>query len=129
MWKGMTNITRQQCMEFGQVATLAALVCCLYFHDFRLGTVALILLAITLLLPRLFYPLAVIWFALAKILGEINIRVLLTLVFVIVVLPVGLIRKWRGKDTLQLRRFKKGSASVMDIRNHVYTKEDLRHTF
>ena len=129
MWKKMTNITRQQCMEFGQVATLAALVCCLYFRDFRLVSVALVLLAITLLLPRLFYPLAVIWFALAKILGEINIRILLTLVFVIVVLPVGLIRKWRGKDTLQLRRFKKGSASVMDIRNHAYTKEDLRHTF
>lgn len=129
MWKEMTNITRQQCVEFGQVATLAALVCCLYFHDFRLVSVALVLLAITLLLPRLFYPLAVIWFALAKILGEINIRVLLTLVFVIVVLPVGLIRKWRGKDTLQLRRFKKGSASVMDIRNHVYTKEALKHTF
>lgn len=129
MWKGMTNITRQQCMEFGQVATLAALVAALYFHDFRLVSVALVLLVITLLLPRLFYPLAVIWFGLAKILGEINIRILLTLVFVLVVLPVGLVRKWRGKDTLQLRRFKKGSASVMDIRNHAYTKDDLRHTF
>jgi membrane protein implicated in regulation of membrane protease activity len=105
------------------------LVTALYRHDFRLVTAALLLLVITLLLPRLFYPLAVIWFGLAKLLGEINIRVLLTLVFVLVVVPVGLVRKWRGKDTLQLRRFKKGTASVMDIRNHVYTKEELRHTF
>jgi len=129
MWKNSSNITRQQCVEFGQVATLAMLVTALYRHDFRLVTAALLLLVITLLLPRLFYPLAVIWFGLAKLLGEINIRVLLTLVFVLVVVPVGLVRKWRGKDTLQLRRFKKGTASVMDIRNHVYTKEELRHTF
>ncbi|SEW49718.1 SxtJ family membrane protein [Chitinophaga arvensicola] len=129
MWKNIGNITRQQCIEFGQVATLAMLVAALYRHDFHLVAAALVLLAITLVLPRLFYPLAVIWFGLAKILGEINIRVLLTLVFVLVVVPVGLIRKWRGKDTLQLRRFKKGTASVMDIRNHVYTKEELRHTF
>lgn len=129
MWKGFTNITRQQCIEFGQVAAVAVLVAALYFRDFRVVAVALFVLLITLLAPRLFYPLAVIWFGIAKVLGEVNIRILLTLVFVLVVVPVGIWRKWRGKDTLQLRRFKKDKASVMDIRNHVYTKEDLQHTF
>jgi hypothetical protein len=75
------------------------------------------------------YPLAVVWFGLAKVLGEINVRILLTLVFIVVVIPVGMWRKWMRKDTLQLRRFKKDKGSVMDIRNHVYTKEDLQHTF
>ncbi|MEI3801406.1 MULTISPECIES: SxtJ family membrane protein [unclassified Chitinophaga] len=129
MWKGFTNITRQQCIEFGQVAATALLVAALYFRDFRLVAVALPVLLITMLAPRLFYPLAVTWFGLAKVLGEINIRILLTLVFVLVVVPVGIWRKWRGKDALQLRRFKKEKTSVMDIRNHVYTKEDLLHTF
>jgi hypothetical protein len=125
----ITNIKRQQCIEFGQVASLAMLVAALYFRDFRMVAVALILLLITLLAPRLFYPLAIIWFAIAKILGEINIRILLTLVFLLVVVPVGIWRKWRGKDTLQLHSFKKEKGSVMVIRNHVYTKEDLQHTF
>lgn len=129
MWKGITNITRQQCIEFGQVAATAVLAASLYFRDFPLAAVALLLLLITLLAPRLFYPLAVIWFGIAKVLGEVNIRILLTLVFMLVVVPVGIWRKWRGKDTLQLRRFKKDKASVMDIRNHIYTKEDLQHTF
>jgi Saxitoxin biosynthesis operon protein SxtJ len=129
MWKGFVNITRQQCIESGQVAAIVILAVALYSRDFRLVALALTVLLITLLAPRLFYPLAVTWFGLAKVLGEVNIRILLTLVFVLVVVPVGLWRKWRGKDALQLRRFKKEKTSVMDIRNHVYTKEDLRHTF
>lgn len=116
-------------MEFGQVAAAAMLAASLYYRDFRLVIAALLLLLIILLAPRLLYPLALLWFGLAKVLGEINVRILLTLVFILVVIPMGLWRKWRGKDTLQLRRFKKDEGSVMDIRNHVYTKEDLQHTF
>jgi Saxitoxin biosynthesis operon protein SxtJ len=122
-------ITRQQCIEFGQVAALAAIIGALYDRNFHWVAVALGVLAVTILVPRLFYPLAWGWFGLSKILGEINIRVLLTLVFLLVVLPVGLWRKLRGKDTLQLRRFKKDDASVMVVRDHLYTKESLRHTF
>ncbi|MGF6848204.1 multisubunit Na+/H+ antiporter MnhG subunit [Chitinophaga sp. W3I9] len=129
MWKRFTHITLQQCIESGQVAVAALLAAALYFRDFRLVTIALLLLLITLLAPRLFYPLAVIWLGIGKVLGEVNIRILLTLVFILVVVPVGLWRKWRGKDTLQLRGFKKEKGSVMVTRNHVYTKEDLLHTF
>ncbi|HWV65045.1 SxtJ family membrane protein [Chitinophaga sp.] len=129
MWKEITHISRQQCMESGQVAAAAMLAVSLYYRDFRLVAVALLFLLITLLAPRLLYPLAVVWFGLAKVLGEINVRILLTLVFIVVVIPVGMWRKWMRKDTLQLRRFKKDKGSVMDIRNHVYTKEDLQHTF
>ena len=124
-----TVITRQQCIEFGQVAVLAAIVAALYDRNFHWVSLALVVIAITILLPRLFYPLAWVWFGFSKILGEINIRVLLTLVFVLVVLPVGLWRKLRGRDSLQLRRFKKDDASVMIVRDHLYTKEELRHTF
>ena len=129
MWKGIIPISRQQCIEFGQVAAAAMLAASLYYRDFRLVAVALLLLLITLLAPRLLYPLALLWFGGAKVLGEINVRILLSLVFILVVVPVGLWRKWRGKDPLQLRRFKKDKETVMVIRNHVYTKEDLQHTF
>lgn len=129
MQKSSAVITRQQCIEFGQVVVLAAIVAALYYRNFQLVALALVALAITILVPRLFHPLAWIWFGFSKILGEINIRILLTLVFVLVVLPVGLWRKRRGRDSLLLRRFKKDDASVMVVRNHLYTKEDLQHTF
>jgi type VI protein secretion system component VasK len=122
-------VTRQQCIAFGQVAVLAAIVAALYTHNFQLIYLALAALLITILVPRIFLPLAGIWFGLSKILGEINIRLLLTLVFVTVVLPVGLWRKLRGRDSLQLHRFKKDHDSVMVVRDHLYAKEDLLHTF
>ena len=125
----MGKVSRQQCTEFGQVAVFAAIAAALYYRNFHFVSAALVLILLTILAPKVFYPLALLWFGLLKILGEINIRVLLTLVFVLMVLPVGLWRKLCGKDSLQLRQFKKGSGSVMVKRDHLYTKEDLRHTF
>jgi hypothetical protein len=125
----MGKVSRQQCTEFGQVAVLAAVAAALYYRQFHFVSAALILTLLTILAPKVFYPLALLWFGLSKILGEINIRVLLTLVFVVVVVPVGWWRRLRGKDGLQLRQFKKGRGSVMIKRDHWYTKEDLRHTF
>lgn len=69
------------------------------------------------------------WLAFAEILGTINLRILLGILFVLLVVPVGLWRRWRGIDNLQLRQFKKSRRSVMLNRDHEYTREDLLHTF
>lgn len=69
------------------------------------------------------------WLAFAEILGMINIRILLGILFVLLVIPVGLWRRWRGIDSLRLRQFKKGKGSVMVNRDHEYTRDDLLHTF
>lgn len=69
------------------------------------------------------------WLAFAEILGMINIRILLGILFVLLVVPVGVWRRWRGIDHLRLRQFKKGKGSVMENRDHEYTREDLLHTF
>jgi len=123
------TVNRQQCIEFGQVATLAAIAAALYTHDFLYVQLSLPVLLITLLQPGWLYPLAWIWLGAAKLLGVVNIHILLTLVFIVVVVPVGLWRKLRGRDTLQLQQFKKDNTTVMVVRNHVYTKSDLQHTF
>ena len=69
------------------------------------------------------------WMAFAEILGMINIRILLGILFVLLVVPVGIWRRWIGIDHLRLRQFKKGRGSVMENRDHEYTREDLLHTF
>lgn len=122
-------VNRQQCIEFGQVATLVAIIAALYTRDFLYAQLALPVLLITLLQPGWLYPLAWIWLGAAKLLGAVNVRILLTLVFIVVLVPVGLWRKLRGRDTLQLQQFKKDDTTVMVVRNHVYTKADLEHTF
>jgi hypothetical protein len=62
-------------------------------------------------------------------LGTFSSTLLLGLLYFVIVMPVGLFRKGRGIDSLQLRKFKKGRQSVMTERDHVYTAMDLKNTF
>jgi len=47
----------------------------------------------------------------------------------LLVVPVALIRKMMGKDTLRLRQFKKDNHSVFHERNYTFTVKDLTNTF
>lgn len=117
-------------MEFGQVAVLVALLAALYFKDdHTLIVVASILILLTIVVPMVFYPFAVIWFGLAKLLAAVVPPVLLGILFFVMVTPLGLARRVMGRDALRLRQFKKGRSSVMNNRDHVYTEADLKDTF
>jgi hypothetical protein len=124
-----TPVTKQQCMEFGLVAILVCLFLALRFKDGHFVTAAFIITLCTIIIPRLFYPLAVGWFGMSGVLGVFSSALLLGLVFLVVIVPVGLFRRARGIDGLKLRQFKKGRQSVMTDRNHVYTCTDLQNTF
>lgn len=121
--------TRSQAIEFGQVAALAAMLGGLYYHNWQFVLTAVAILLVTILAPRLLSPLARIWFRFSEILGVVNVHILLTIIFLLIVLPIGLWRRWRGRDSLLLRQFKKGSSSVMVDCRKTYKAEDLRHTF
>ncbi|QXD16338.1 DUF4407 domain-containing protein [Rhodocaloribacter litoris] len=56
------------------------------------------------LAPRLFRPLYRAWMGLALVLGFVMTRVVLTLVFYLVVTPIGLLLRLFGRDPLQRRR-------------------------
>jgi len=127
--KNLKKIGKKQCMEFGQVAALVMLFLALHYKNEHFVSAAFVLLLITILLPILFYPLAILWFGLSELLGKVSPVILLTIVFFLVVTPVGLIRRLLGKDALRLKAFKKDRRSVMVDRNHLYTKNDLMHSF
>lgn len=55
------------------------------------------------------------WMQFAAVLGWVNTRILLTLFFVLVLTPVGLVMKLIGRDALG-RKFEKGSASYWERR-------------
>jgi fatty acid desaturase len=124
-----TKITRKQSAEFGQVAVLVSILFAIYYRNWHLATVSFWILLLTILIPGIFYPLAVIWFGLSKILSKISSLFILNLVFLFLVIPVGLFRKMIGIDNLKLKKFKKNRDSVMTERNHLYEANDLVNTF
>lgn len=127
---GKVQITRRENVEFGLVAILVSLFLALRVsggHAYILA--ALVLTLLTIVVPRIFYPFAVVWFGLSRVLGRVSSAVLMTLVFGVIVVPTGLVRKWRGIDPLRIKEFKKGEGSVLVPRNHIYVREDLSKTF
>lgn len=88
-------------------------------------TGAIVALVLVMTVPRVFRPVAVVWLGFSHLLGSVMSRVMLSAIFALVVTPVGVIRRWVGKDSLQLRRFKDGSQSVFVTRNHVFAPADL----
>lgn len=63
-----------------------------------------------------------LWFGLAKVLGFINSRILLTLIYYLVLLPLSLLSRLSSNQTIVL---KKGLPSYFVERNHRYTKKDF----
>ena len=78
---------------------------------------------------QLFQPFARVWFALSIFLGTIVSKVILAILFYTMVLPVGLVRRAMGKDSMQLKAWKQGEDSVFRVREHVFQKGDLEHPY
>jgi hypothetical protein len=67
------------------------------------------------------------WNRLSRVLGVVSNTVLLSLVYILVVTPVGLIRRWGGKD--RVRRFDPGATSNFTDRDHAFAAKDLENTW
>jgi hypothetical protein len=70
-----------------------------------------VVIAALLICPALVYPKILYWpnrgwMMLGHVLGWINTRIILGLIFYVVVTPIGIIRSWLGKDPMgrQVRR-------------------------
>ena len=68
-----------------------------------LGGPGLLLMLLGLAAPAVLKPVFQVWMGIAVVLGTIMTRVLLTLVFVLLVIPIGLVLKLAGKDLLDRR--------------------------
>lgn len=91
--------------------------------------VSLVCILITMIKPKLFYPFTFIWLNVSEVLGKIMSRIILTVVFLLFVIPVGFIRKISGKDNLKLKQFGKSDKSIFVERNHTFTKDDMLNPF
>ena len=67
-----------------------------------LGTLATVLLVPAVVLPRILGPVERGWMAFAEVLGRFNTRVILTVLFGLVMTPIGAIRR-RLRDPLDRR--------------------------
>lgn len=123
------TITRDQAKDTGMAMVLICLLIA-FFGDTRpFYGAAIVLLLVNMIIPNIFKPVAKIWLGLSHLLGSVMSIIILAVVFVALVLPVGFIRRALGKDSLHLKKWKKGNDSVFKVREHQYTSEDIEHPY
>ena len=124
-----TNISRNQARDTGMATVLILLIMSVILQNLDFAKIAIAALVLSMAIPLIYkYP-AVIWFGLSQLIGTVVSTLLLTLVFFLVVTPVGLFRKMMGYDSLKLKEFRKTGDSVMHIRNKTFIKSDINKPY
>lgn len=122
-------ITDKQVADTGMALTLLTLLLGFYTgRDFYFA-IAVGVLLVNMLTPKVYYPMAIVWLWLAEKLSFISSSIILTGIFILLVLPVGILRRMLGKDPLQLQQFKKGTQTVMKNRDHQFVAADIEKSF
>lgn len=123
------NLTQKQLVDSGMALVLILLLIGFLVRNPLFYKLAIPVLVINMIFPKIYYPFALFWFGLSKFLGSIVSKIILTLVYFIFVVPIGLLRRLMGKDNLLLCKFKKGKTSVFQSRNYVFSSKDILNPY
>jgi hypothetical protein len=121
--------TPEQAKDTGMAMVLICLLLGYWGKFPKFLPVSLVLLLITMTWPNAFRPLAVLWFGLSHLLSSVVSRVVLSVIFFLVVTPIGVIRRWAGKDALQLKKWKQGRDSVFVVREGPVQGKDMTNPY
>ncbi len=125
----MSDASHDQAKDTGLAILLILLLAAHFTESLAPVVWAIAVLLVVMVWPRLFSPLAIVWFGLSRLLGTVSSKVLLTLVFAIITTPIGLARRLFGADALRLKEWKQGKESVMVNRDHLFIPEDLERPY
>jgi hypothetical protein len=125
----MRSVTQNQAKDTGLALVLVLLIVAHFWGKFTLMLPAIGVLILTMTFPVIFTPLAWAWFGWSRIVADIVSRILLTVLFCVVVIPVGFIRRLWGADPMRIKAWKKGRDSVLAQRDHTYSAEDLERPY
>ena len=109
---------------------LAALAFWLWRRGLVTGAIVAVGVGVALLVPSfvvpsLVRPLADGWAFIGKTIGRITTPILLTIVFVFVVTPLGLLLRLFGSDPLRLKRDPKASTYWIERKKRSFSPEDF----
>ncbi len=125
----LLSSTKDQARDTGLALILICLLIAHFGNLFQFVPAAIVLLLLTMIWPDIFRPAAWFWFGLSHFMGTIVTRILLTILFFLLVTPVGLIRRLTGADAMQIKKWKKSSDSIFIVRDHKFLAEDIEKPF
>ncbi len=125
----LLSATPEQAKDTGMAMVLICLLLGWFGKFPRFLPLSIVLLIITMAWPKAFKPLAVLWFGLSQVLGQVVSKILLSVAFFLIVTPIGVIRRLKGADSLQLKKWKQGTGSVFVERQGAIQDKDLLNPY
>ncbi len=122
-------ISKKEASDTGMAAVLILLLIGVFSHNNLYFKLAIPVLIINMTYPMFYYYLAIIWLGFSHLLGSVISKIILSFVYIIFVIPVGVFRRLLGKDSLKLLDFKKDKSSVMESRNYDYLPKDIENPY
>ena len=129
MFAGQLDTSTKKLRSFGLLVGLVAAAIGGWLvwkgHGVILLGAGLLLMLLGVTMPKWLKPLYIPWMALALALGFVMTRVLLTIVFVVIITPLGTVMRWTGRDPLRQKLDKSAQSYWMpkappgDLKKHL----------
>ena len=116
---------RRRSLETLAVLAAACIACAMIFKAQAFAYVALGLLLVGLFFRWPAGKLAGTWLGFSAVLGAINSKILLTLVYYLVLTPIALLYRLTHRDPLSLKRADDSGRSYWIVRDHQFGPRDL----
>ncbi len=123
------KITKKQASDSGMAVVLILLLIGLFTGNTLFYKIAIPVLIINMVYPMAFYYFGILWIGLSTLIGTLVSKILLSIIYMIIVVPIALVRKWMGKDPMRLKQFKKSRSSVMVARKQKLKSEDIIYPY
>ena len=123
------DISIDQCKNTAFALILIFALFSFYRGDLYLMYPTIIVVLISMTKPGILRPLASLWYKLSDILGIIVSTILLTLIFYLMVTPVGVVIRLFKKLWMKNNKWGNSPDSAFIDREHTYTKSDLKNPY
>jgi len=122
-------ISKKEASDTGMALVLIFLLIGNFTQSIIYFKIAIPLLIMNMTFPMFYYPFAIIWLGLTNLMGAIVSKIVLSVIYLIIVVPTGRIRRLMGKDSLNLNAFKKNKGSVMITRDYKFSSKDIENPY
>lgn len=123
------DITKEQSKDSGLAILLILLLLGYFTENTIYFKITLPVILAIMIVPGWFRPFGIFWFTFSHLIGIVMSKILLSVIFFVVVVPVAFMRKLFGIDSLQLRQFGKSNESVMYVRDHRFLRKDIEKPY
>ena len=129
----MQILSRHQTSNQVYGAGLALILICLLLYLFLSAIIFVYLslgfVVLLMITPVPFRYVGLLWYALGEVMGHLISRFVLTLVFILVVLPVSLFKRTALRKNMQIRNFRKNRESAFIVSDRTFKPHDFEKPF